>query len=115
MGEGGAPELGVCALTAASSKDETATETDGLGSAQRTDVKQKETFMEKRIKRIFSKLDNSEVQTLRNAVPASKYNPAGSTAARRPELLSSDPGVPPTPPPVCLLIASAAGSLQRLI
>lgn len=55
MGEGGAPELGVCALTAASSKDETATETDGLGSAQRTDVKQKETFMEKRIKRFFSK------------------------------------------------------------
>lgn len=55
MGEGGAPELGVCAPTAESSKDETATETDALGSAQRTDVKQKETFMEKRIKRIFSK------------------------------------------------------------
>lgn len=54
VGEGGAPVPGLCVSRAASSEDYAAIETDGLGSAGRTDVKWKMTFVKKRKKKGFS-------------------------------------------------------------
>lgn len=55
------------------------------------------------------------MQTPRDGVPASKHNPTRNKAARKPELLSSDPSVALTPQPKHLLIVRAAGSFQKLI